>query len=70
MALNRTWHEKHRLGRDASLDTRVAWHREHARVCGCRKMPQSIAAEIRRRAAKSKPAGSTDKNERRSRRSA
>lgn len=49
-ALNREWHLAHVLGRNASLDDRVAWHSEHVQVCGCRDMPASIRAEIERRA--------------------
>jgi hypothetical protein len=47
--LNREWHLAHVLGRNASLDDRVAWHSEHVQVCRCRGMPASIRAEIERR---------------------
>jgi len=29
---------------NASLAQRIAWHRAHARACGCRPMPVKIAA--------------------------
>src|SRR5262245_37200859 len=35
----------------ASFDDRVAWHVQHARRCGCRRMPASITAELDRRRA-------------------
>jgi hypothetical protein len=33
----------------ATLAQRVRWHAAHARACGCRAMPASIAAELRTR---------------------
>lgn len=47
--INRVWHETHRLGPKANLDDRVAWHIEHAQLCGCREMPESIKAELAKR---------------------
>jgi hypothetical protein len=47
--LNRTWHERHRLGSGASLDERVQWHVAHAEACGCRPIPDGIQAEMARR---------------------
>lgn len=47
--LNREWHETHRLDRKAKLDERIAWHIEHATVCGCRDMPESIKTELTKR---------------------
>ncbi|MGO9558748.1 MAG: hypothetical protein ACLPQS_17450 [Acidimicrobiales bacterium] len=47
--LNRQWHAEHRLGSGASLDDRVRWHLEHAKVCGCRPIPDLVLAEIHRR---------------------
>ncbi|MBN9334216.1 hypothetical protein [Devosia sp.] len=44
--INREWHETHRLGPKAKLDERIAWHIEHAQVCGCREMPESIKREL------------------------
>jgi hypothetical protein len=31
------------------MDERVRWHVEHARVCGCRPIPEAVLDEIRRR---------------------
>lgn len=46
---NQAWHAQNRMPKNPSLDQRVAWHLEHARHCGCRKMPESIAVEIAKR---------------------
>ena len=47
--INAPWHREHRVGSRASLEQRIAWHREHAQVCACRPIPPAIAAEIRSR---------------------
>ncbi len=44
----REWHDAHRLGVGASPDDRVAWHLEHAKVCGCRPIPAGVLEEIQR----------------------
>lgn len=47
--LNRAWHLTHRLGPKAPLEKRLAWHAAHVKACGCRDMPASIAAELKKR---------------------
>lgn len=47
--INRAWHAEHRMPTNPTLEQRIEWHREHARECGCRPMPASIATEIARR---------------------
>jgi hypothetical protein len=32
------------MPKNATLEERLAWHREHTRECGCRKPPPDIAA--------------------------
>ena len=45
--LNADWHRGHRMPKNPSLAQRIAWHEEHARVCSCRPMPDSITAALR-----------------------
>ena len=47
--LNADWHRAHPMPKNPSLDQRIVWHEEHSRVCGCRPMPDSIAAGLRAR---------------------
>jgi hypothetical protein len=47
--LDADWHRAHPMPKNPSLAQRIAWHEEHSRVCGCRPMPDSIAAAIRTR---------------------
>lgn len=46
--MNSTWHKTHVLPRGASLEERVAWHREHQRRCACRPIPPKLLDEMRR----------------------
>jgi hypothetical protein len=40
--LNLKWHERHVLPRRASLEQRIAWHREHQTECACRPIPARL----------------------------
>jgi hypothetical protein len=53
---NAAWHQTHRMPAKATLDQRVKWHAAHAKACGCRVMPASIATEIGKRAGKKRSA--------------
>lgn len=44
--MNAAWHAEHPMPPHATLEQRVAWHREHAVACGCRKPPDKIQAII------------------------
>jgi hypothetical protein len=36
MAINREWHEAHRMPKNPTRDQRAEWHAAHADECGCR----------------------------------
>jgi uncharacterized protein YdhG (YjbR/CyaY superfamily) len=40
--MNSEWHRKHVLPRGASLEQRIAWHREHQKRCACRPIPATL----------------------------
>jgi hypothetical protein len=42
VALNREWHRLNRMPPRATRDQCIKWHAAHARVCGCRAVPDSI----------------------------
>ena len=46
--MNAEWHKKRVLGKGASLEERVAWHREHQKRCACRPIPPRLAEQMRR----------------------
>lgn len=45
--MNAEWHRKHRMPENPTRDERIAWHAEHSAACGCRPVPEGIAAEVR-----------------------
>jgi hypothetical protein len=44
--MNAEWHQQHPMPKNATDEQRLAWHREHAAACGCRKPPPGIAAQL------------------------
>jgi len=47
--INATWHRGHPMPRNATLDQRVRWHLAHVRACGCREIPATVRAELKKR---------------------
>jgi hypothetical protein len=45
--MNKTWHKRHPMPRNATPGQRVRWHLAHAAACACREMPKSVQAAIR-----------------------
>ena len=48
MKINRTWHEHHKMPKNASLDQRIEWHLAHEKNCQCREMPEKLREEIKK----------------------
>jgi uncharacterized protein YdhG (YjbR/CyaY superfamily) len=46
--MNAEWHKKHVLPKRASLEERIAWHREHQMRCACRPIPLKLVHQMRR----------------------
>jgi uncharacterized protein YdhG (YjbR/CyaY superfamily) len=46
--MNSTWHTQHVLSKAASLEQRIAWHREHQKRCACRPIPSKLLDTMRR----------------------
>lgn len=49
MPINAIWHKAHRMPKNASLEQRIAWHREHAVACGCRPVPEKVIEEMKKK---------------------
>jgi hypothetical protein len=49
LALNRAWHEKHRMPKHATLEQRIRWHLDHRKHSGCRPIPPKLAEVMRAR---------------------
>ena len=53
MKINKQWHLKNRMPKNATLEQRVKWHIEHLKNCKCRTdLPKKIEEEIKKRKAK------------------
>ena len=46
---NAAWHRANPMPKNPTLDQRIAWHVEHARNCGCRKITGKLKEEFERR---------------------
>lgn len=50
MKINKEWHEKNKMPKNATFEQRVRWHLEHLKNCSCRgEIPQKLAEEMKRR---------------------
>jgi hypothetical protein len=55
VAINKAWHEAHRMPKNATVEQRIAWHEGHMKHCACRPVAESrsmlkkLAAELERR---------------------
>jgi len=47
--INKAWHEKNKMPKNATLDQRIAWHTEHHKHCLCRDIPEKLKAKIIKR---------------------
>jgi hypothetical protein len=48
MQINKAWHLKHRMPKNATTEQRMQWHIEHSKHCSCREMPPAIKAVIKK----------------------
>ena len=50
MAINKEWHEKNKMPKNASFEERIKWHLEHNKNCSCRPgFPKKLEEEIKRK---------------------
>ena len=47
--LNKEWHLKHPIPKQANIEVRIKWHVQHAKHCGCRGIPETIKEELIKR---------------------
>lgn len=48
-SLNKEWHLSHKMPKNPTMEQRIAWHLEHQKHCGCRKIEGKLAEEMRKR---------------------
>lgn len=46
MKINRGWHEKNRMPKNATFEQRVKWHLEHQKNCTCRPIPDKLLQKM------------------------
>ncbi|HVX92954.1 MAG TPA: hypothetical protein VHA74_02455 [Candidatus Dojkabacteria bacterium] len=46
MKINKEWHLKNRMPKNATLEQRIKWYLEHLKNCKCRDIPENIKKEI------------------------
>jgi hypothetical protein len=50
MAINNTWHEKHKMPKKPTFEERVKWHTEHQKNCSCRPgLPTKLFEEMKKK---------------------
>jgi hypothetical protein len=47
--INKEWHLKNKMPKNADIEQRIAWHIEHQKNCSCRKISGKLAEEIKKR---------------------
>ena len=53
--MNKDWHAKNSMPKNATMEQRLRWHKEHAPACGCRPIPPSLRGAIEKSGAGSPP---------------
>ena len=47
MKINKAWHLKHIMPKNASLEQRAKWHLAHQKNCSCRLFPEKLAKKLK-----------------------
>jgi hypothetical protein len=42
--MNKRWHDRHKMPRDATDREKLKWHQKHQKQCGCRPIPARLLA--------------------------
>jgi hypothetical protein len=52
-SINREWHLKNKMPKNATFEQKVKWHTEHNKHCSCRPgFPEKLKEEIKKRGIK------------------
>jgi hypothetical protein len=47
--INKQWHARNKMPKNATFDQKIAWHSRHAENCACREIPEKVLQEMKRR---------------------
>ncbi len=53
MKINKEWHKRNVMPKNAAFGDRVSWHLAHRKNCACRPIPKKLAMEMRKKGIKS-----------------
>lgn len=54
MKINKEWHLKHIMPKNASFEQKVKWHLAHQKHCQCRSIPKKLLEEMKKKDIKTK----------------
>jgi len=49
MKINKEWHLKHPMPKNANIEQRIEWHLAHQKHCSCRSISGKLALEMKKR---------------------
>jgi hypothetical protein len=49
MGINKEWHLKNKMPKNAKFEERVKWHLAHQKNCNCRPIPDKLLSEMKSR---------------------
>jgi hypothetical protein len=44
--MNKEWHLKNKMPKNATEEQRIKWHVEHEKNCDCRPMPRNLKEQL------------------------
>ncbi|MEO6304449.1 MAG: hypothetical protein ABIP51_14885 [Bacteroidia bacterium] len=47
MKINKEWHLKHKMPKNATLKEKIKWHISHQKNCNCRPIPDKLLIKIK-----------------------
>jgi hypothetical protein len=47
MGINKEWHLKNKMPKNAKFEERVKWHLAHQKNCNCRPIPEKLLSEMK-----------------------
>ncbi len=47
MTINKAWHQKNKMPKNANITQRIKWHLAHIKNCKCRGIPEKLILEMK-----------------------
>jgi hypothetical protein len=49
MVINKEWHQKNKMPKNATFEERVEWHKGHKKNCQCMPVPGKLLEEMKKK---------------------